>query len=259
MRKVLLLFIIAAVFGFVADISYCSQDATEENLSCFDLSEKYRSGISVEMIEKIKLPKGYHEGLFIKDGDIWVNNGMRINTWIISPSGELKGEIQPPATFTEGITDSSVPERYWVTDWDTRKLYRVKIEASAMVPDMEISLEPSLPTGVTRAGDKIYVMTWTRGWGTKYHLLRFDENGKMLAKVRMKNISEPSQITWDGSCLWITSWYSQKVYKVDPASFRVLGHFNSPAKDATGIAWDKGYFWITGTYDDLYRIKVGEK
>ena len=49
------------------------------------------------------------------------------------------------------------------------------------------------------------------------------------------------------------------MYQVDPQDFRVLGHFTSPAKAATGIAWDGEYFWITGTYDDLYKVRVGEQ
>jgi glutamine cyclotransferase len=223
-----------------------------------EVSEKYNPAIPVSVIEKMPLPKGYHEGLFLDGDNIWVANGKNINTWIISPDGSLKGEIIPPGTFTEGITSSVTDGKFWVTDWDTKKLYKVRIEDGKMEVETEISLAPSLPTGVVRAGDELYVMMWTRGMGTKYHLLKLDKEGNVLVKMRIRGISEPSQITWDGKYLWITSWFNRRVYKVDPESFRVLGHFASPAKDTTGIAWDGEHFWITGTSDDLYKVKVGE-
>ena len=259
MKKFLSPFLIAAIllgFSFSSVFTRLS-DAAEDGLAV-EKSGNYQAGISVEVIERIPLPKGYHEGLFLNGSDIWVNNGKNINTWIISAEGDAVGEIVPPGTFTEGLTDSSVPGKFWVTDWDTKKLYRASIENGRMLPDMEISVAPALPTGVIRAGNMLYVMTWTRGLGTKYHLLQFNEDGEILRKARIKGISEPSQITWDGRYLWITSWFSQKVYQVDPQELIVMGYFKSPAKAATGIAWDGEYFWITGTHDDLYKIKVGK-
>ncbi len=221
-------------------------------------SSPYRSRIPAEVKQTIKLPPGgYHEGLFIKGGDIWVNNGRGINTWIVSLSeGKVTDEIVPPGTFSEGIIDSSFPDRYWISDWDTRKLYRVEILDGKMLPDMEISFDPALPTGVTREGDRLFLITWTRGLGTRYHLHEIDKNGIVKRRMRIRGIPEPSQICWDGDYLWITSWYNRRVYRIEPGSLEVTGHFTSPARDTTGIAWDGEYFWITGTRDDLYRVKV---
>jgi len=39
--------------------------------------------IESKVIGEIKLPKGYHEGLFLQDGKVWVNNGEKGNTWVI--------------------------------------------------------------------------------------------------------------------------------------------------------------------------------
>jgi glutamine cyclotransferase len=257
MRKIFFLSFISSIFLIsVIDLAFPHISTAEENRTCVERSGAYRAGIPVEVIGKIPLPKGYKEGLYFDGENIWVNNGKNINTWIVSPSGEMLSEITPPGTFSEGITDSSFSGKYWITDWDAKKLYRVSIENGKMLPEIEISLAPALPTGVTRIGDMLYVLTWTRGLGTKYHLLQLDKNGAILRKMRIRGISEPSQITYDGRYLWITSWYNRRVFQVDPRDFKVMGHFNSPAKETTGIAWDGEFFWITGTYDDLYKIRV---
>lgn len=222
-------------------------------------SENYKPNIKAEIVEKVPLPKGYHEGLFYDGVNIWVNNGENINTWVIDiKDGSIVREIKPVGTFTEGITASG-DGKYWVTDWNLKKLYRVNIEKGKMVADYEVPLAPAHPTGVIWTGRELYVMTWTRGMGTKYHLLQLDENKNLVRKLRIKGIPEPSQLAWDGKYLWITSWFNQNIYKVDVEKFEILGFFKSPAKAATGIVWDGAYFWITGTYDDLYKIRIVEE
>lgn len=214
--------------------------------------------IPVEVMEKLPLPHGYHEGLMIDGSYIWVNNGKNINTWVVDLStGEVVSEIIPPGTFTEGITPSG-DNRYWVTDWDHKKLYRVNIENGRMVPDHEVSLAPSFPAGVVWTGEFLYVITWTRGISTQYHILKMDDTGNILGRIRLRNIPEPSQLAWDGKHVWVTSWYNRRVYKLDMDSYEVLGTFRVPFEDATGIAWDGEHFWITGTYADLYKIRIIE-
>lgn len=231
--------------------------AAAQDISVDPGETAYRSGIPVEVLKTVLLPRGgYHEGLLFDGENIWVNNGRNINTWVIDPeTGDMVREIIPPGTFTEGITRAD-DHRYWVTDWDERKLYRVTIEQDKMISDLEVSMAPARPTGVVWTGEDLYVMTWTGTVQKRYHLLRLDPEGRVLERMRMRGMPEPSQLTWDSKHLWITSWENQRVYKVDPAARRVLGHFISPAKRSTGIVWDGEHFWITGTYDRLYKINV---
>jgi len=220
-------------------------------------AEEYQANIPIEVIRKVELPKGYHEGLFIEGNKMWVNNGEKGKTWIIDlSSGKVISEIEPPGTFSEGI--SAAPDgKFWITDWDTKKLYLTKIEENKMIPVSEKSLEPGRPTGVVWNGSNLYVITWTRGIGTKYHLLKMDKEGNILHKVRIKRIHEPSQLAWDGKNLWISSWYNQRVYKIDVNTLQIVGHFRSPVNETTGIVWDGKYMWVTGTKSDLYQVKLG--
>ena len=93
--------------------------------------------------------------------------------------------------------------------------------------------------------------------GTRFHLLQMDGDWNLIRKVAIKNIQEPAHLAWDGRNLWITSWYSKLVYKVDIENWKTVGVFTSPASDATGIVWDGEYLWLTGTHGDLYQLKVG--
>ena len=218
------------------------------------------SSVNVTITKKIVLPKGYHEGLLFHDNKILVCNGRGLGTWIVDPQeGKIDREIEPFRTFTEGITyaDDNV---FWLTDWEEKKLHKINIEGNKISSSFEVSLAPAHPTGVIYVDGKIYVITWTRGsGGTKYHVVQFNGNGEMLQKRQLYGISEPSQITWDGKDLWITSWYSQKVFKVNINTLKIMNYFKAPAKKTTGITWNKGYFWITGTYDDLYQVEIDNR
>ncbi|MFQ5953007.1 MAG: hypothetical protein ACE5JK_06355, partial [Candidatus Omnitrophota bacterium] len=167
-------------------------------------------------------------------------------------------EIKSIGTFTEGITAYG-DGTFWLTDWEAKKIYRVTIKEGKMSVEYEIELDPAHPAGVVWTGENLYMITWTRGMGTTYHLMQLDENERMFRKMRIKRIHEPAHLAWDGSHLWITSWYSQLVYKIDVETFKIVGSFRSPAPDATGITWDGEHFWITGTRADLYQLEVGEK
>ena len=86
----------------------------------------------VEVIKKIPLPKSYHEGLYFDGKNIWVSNGEGDTTWVVDiETGEIIGDVVPVGTFTEGIAKAD-NGTYWMTDWEQKKLYRVKIENGAM-------------------------------------------------------------------------------------------------------------------------------
>lgn len=251
-------YIISAVL--VAMLSFASSAiyAEEAEMQPLDRADDYQSKIPVKVVKRVKLPKSYHEGLFYEDGRIWVVNGKGGDIWKIDPeTGSIVASFKPIGTFAEDIVPAG-DGTYWYTDWDTKKLYRVKMSDSGMRSEYDITLDPSHPTGAAWTGEKLYLITWTRSvTGTKYHLLQLNKNEKMFRKMQIKRIHEPAHLAWDGKNLWITSWFSQIVYKVDVTNFKVVGSFRSPAPETTGITWDGKYFWITGTNADLYQVQVG--
>jgi len=220
-------------------------------------NSKHVESIPFEVVKRVRLPRGYHEGLFLDSGRIWVANGKKGKIWVIDPSsGKVLNNIEPISGFTEGIT--SMPNgNLFVTDWDEQKLYLAKKEGDRLLPKSEVDLKPSLPAGVVWNDSNLYVIAWTRGFGTKFDLLEMDSNGALIRRIPIKSIMEPAHLAWDGNNLWITSWYSKIVYKIDIAKWEVVGKFISPVSAPTGIAWDGRYLWLTGTHGDLYQLKVG--
>jgi len=252
MRKYFIPFIVISLL--ITALSFSQTETTKH----FEKAEDHKAMIPIEVIRTVGLPKGYHEGLHHEDGYIWVNNGKGDNTWILDiKSGEVVSEITPVATFSEGITKG--PEgKYWITDWDTKRLYRARLENMKMKSEWDISFAPSRPTGVVWTGEYLYVIIWTRGLGTKYHLIRMNKKGEILDKFIIKGIQEPSQLAWDGANLWISSWFQRRVYKIDGKTLEIKGYFRIHIEKTTGIAWDGEYLWITGTKSDLYQIKLVE-
>lgn len=213
--------------------------------------------LTVKVLRKIKLPGGYHEGLYYDGKDMWVCNGRKGNIWVMDlASGKVKFSIRSIGTFTESVSYGG-DGTYYVSDWDAMKLYRAKLENNKLVPLKDMSFEPSRPAGAIFTGDRLYVITWTRGMGTRFHLLEMDRDGHLLSVRLIRCVQEPSQLAWDGRYLWMTSWYSKLVYKIDPYRWKAVGVFASPVSDATGIVWIGNDLWITGTHGDLYQLKVG--
>lgn len=249
------IFLIMAFTG----TSYAERYASSEAPIAVERSDEYQARIKTKVVKKVKLPSGYHEGLYFDGANIWVANGKGRMIWVVDPSsGKVLSEIEPVGTFAEAIT-SAGDGTYWYTDWDAKKIYRVKIADGKMEVQYDISLDDAHPAGAVWTGDKLFLITWTRSIsGTKFHLLQLDENEKMFRKMQIKRILEPAHMAWDGKNLWVTSWYNQLVYRIDVNTFKVTGSFGSPAPDTTGIAWDGKYFWITGTHADLYQVEISE-
>lgn len=217
---------------------------------------KERKALNAKVLRKIPLPRGYHEGLFSDGRDMWVANGRKGPVWVVDMvSGQVKSEIKPVGGFTEAIT-LGPDGRIFVTDWEEKKLYRVRVEDGKMTEEASVSFGSAHPAGMVWNGRSFFVITWTRGLGTKFDIAEVSADLKMIRKVRIRNIEEPSMMAFDGEFLWITSWYSQHVYKVDLKSWRIVASFKSPLNLTTGILYDGKYFWITGTYSDLYQLEV---
>lgn len=214
--------------------------------------------IPANIVKKVSIPKWYHEGLFHDGKSLWLANGENGKIWAIDTiTGVVTSNIEPVADFPEALirTDDGI---LFTTEWYTKKIYRVRLEGSRLVPEKEASFEPAHPAGLAWNGKRLFVVTWTRGFGTKFHMVEMDRDLKVINRMMIRNIHEPDQLAWDGENLWISSWYTKAVYKVDINKWEIVGYFSSPVSKTTGIAWDGKYMWVTGTYGDLYQMEIGK-
>ncbi|MFH1189500.1 MAG: glutaminyl-peptide cyclotransferase [Candidatus Omnitrophota bacterium] len=244
----------AGLAALLAFLLFASGPAYAQNLKMAKGYPRIRS----KVVRKIAIPKWYHEGLFYEDKSLWLANGEKGDIWVIDTgTGEVTSHIKPVSDFPEALIradDGSL----LTTEWYDKKVYRVKIEDGRLVPEKEMSLEPSHPAGIVCAGGRIFVITWTRGLWTKFHLVELDKDLNVVNKLLIGDFQEPDQLAWDGKDLWISSWYTKGVYRVDIAKGEVTGFIRSPVTRTTGIAWDGKYMWVTGTYGDLYQLEIGE-
>jgi len=212
--------------------------------------------LSAKVVRKIPLPEGYHEGLFYDGEAIWVANGNGGKIWVVDiVSGAVRAAIKPISNFVESLTRSG-DDAYYSTEWFDKKIYKARVIGNRLESEDASSVAPDFPAGAVWTGERLYVITWRRGLGTKFSLVEMDRQMKVLRKISIDKIQEPSQLAWDGKYMWITSWYNSMVYKVDVDKLRIIGAFRSPAPKATGIAWDGKYMWLVGTYSDLYQLEV---
>ncbi|MDI6766651.1 MAG: transglutaminase domain-containing protein [Bacteroidota bacterium] len=60
----------------------------------------------------------------------------------------------------------------------------------------------------------------------------------------------PTGLAFDGKNLWLADAYTDKIYKIDPASGDVISSFDSPGYRPEGLTWDGKYLW---------HVDAGEK
>ena len=213
--------------------------------------------IPAKVLRRIDIPTWYHEGMFYDGTSLWLANGEKGKIWVIdTSSGKVTSEIVPVADFAEALMrrpDGAL----FTTEWFTMKVYKVRLEGGHLMPESELSFYPAHPAGLASDGKRLFVVVWKRGLGTKFELVELDADMKIANRMIIKGIHEPDQLAWDGKDLWVSSWYSKRVYRIDTVAWEITGYFNSPVAKTTGIAWDGKYMWVTGTYGDLYQMEIG--
>ena len=245
------LILLAASGAFVASAESAAEHALTVSKSC--------RRIDARIVKKVPIPRWYHEGLYYDGESIWLCNGEKGKMWVVdTDSGVVRSEIETVAGFTESIAAKG-DGTFFTAEWDEKKVYRVRLEGNRLIAEDSFSVCPAHPAGIAWDGNRLFIVTWTRGvLGTRFALLVTDGTDKVLEKISINAIQEPDQLAWDGAYLWISSWYDQRVYKIDTAAWQITASFCSPAKKTTGIAWDGAYLWLTGTYADLYRMDLNE-
>ena len=244
------------IFAAIFVLSGVSKASSYQKTETLKKSATYET-LQVKVVKTMPLPKGWHEGLYLNGRYVWVVNGEGGKIWAVDKeSGEVSYAIESVSGFTESV--SKIPDgRFLIPDWDEKKLYEASLDKDRLIPESWVSVAPSHPAGAVWTGDRLFMITWTRGMGTKFNLLELGEKMNLLGAVSIQAIEEPAQLAWDGEHLWISSWYDQLVYKVDMKRWEILGSFRSPVSKTTGIAWDGKYLWLTGTYSDLYKMEIG--
>jgi len=90
---------------------------------------------------------------------------------------------------------------------------------------------------------------------TTFH---FSVNGELL-DYYIPPGPQPSGLTFDGSYLWSSDNYFDKIFKIDPDTYELIDEIDAPGGDfPNGLAFDGQYLWLANNdRDSLYQIDIG--
>ena len=183
------------------------------------------------------------------DSHITINYSGPDACFAITPSsGDFHTEFQVDASCT---TDEDYPaEQLQVRwDWDGDGEYDTGFDtlktASHQFPNAGskyIKLQVKNPDGITRSKVKrVAVVPF-------YIVDRFTFIE-----------SAPVGLTWDGSHIWHSDAYDDKIYRLTPSGI-VEFSFDSPCSDPYDLAWDGAYLWVIDAWSSdnkgnlLYKV-----
>ena len=181
-----------------------------------------------------------------------------------APAGAV--DFPSPGPHPEGLAwDGS---HLWSADWETGRIYRHQVSDTALTVDFFFDAPGAEagthPVGLTWDGASLWLTTWS-----PFMLYRLDPaTGAVLGSRRVEGLYPrdpapvsfsyaPEDLAWDGTHLWITDWYTPKLFRIDPTTFEVVSTLPAPARGSVGLTFHRGYLWNGSTEERaLYRLEV---
>jgi outer membrane protein assembly factor BamB len=141
----------------------------------------------------------------------------------------------------------------WVADWDTDRVYRVNPTTSGILWEFDLPYEGA--DGLTLMGDEILVSFYY----TNQVAVLDACTGAELDSWPSPTPGGISDVSWDGSDLWVTDYLEQRIHRVDPGTGRALESFTAPYPYSNGLCFDGSHFWLTANVesDRIARLDSG--
>ncbi|MBM3328942.1 MAG: hypothetical protein FJY67_05640 [Calditrichaeota bacterium] len=200
----------------------------------------------------VRVPDGY--AVSASDGDfIWCGPTFSEDSLVVRldpETGEIAGRIDAPEAACRGFAVND--QGFWYLG--PGRFYRLSFEGRVL--DRRDNPYPAMKgLAITDAG------FWTverRNGVSALALFRAD--GAEIRRFEI-NLSNPGDIAYDGTNLWITDPTGGSVYKYDIVQNRLLDIFPSPASNPTAVTYHDRHLYLIddgdGADDDvLYRISL---
>ncbi len=141
----------------------------------------------------------------------------------------------------------------WVADWDTDRVYRVNPTTFGILWEFDLPYEGA--DGLTLMGDEILVSFYY----TNQVAVLDACTGAELDSWPSPTPGGISDVSWDGSDLWVTDYLEQRIHRVDPGTGRALESFTAPYPYSNGLCFDGSHFWLTANVesDRIARLDSG--
>jgi sugar lactone lactonase YvrE len=208
---------------------------------------------AAEVLRRLDAPGPQPEGLASDGVDLWVadyQSGLLYE--METGTGTVLRTFEAPGPRPEGLAwDGS---HLWCADWDSRRVYRLAVGESTLTVDRELPVpapaENGHPVGLAWDGSALWLTTWQ-----PFYLLRLDpvtgtvlrsrnlQDAPPLYPPRVPGSLAPEDLAWYGGQLWITDWYTWKIYRVDPESLLVTETYDAGATASVGLTFHGGRLW----------------
>ncbi len=112
------------------------------------------------------------------------------------------------------------------------------------------------PEGLAWDGAHLYVCDNGGGNLNPDFLYKMDpDNGSVVSTLPLDNVGWPHGITWDGQNIWMNSFSSDSIFKINQETGQVLHAIPAPGAASIGLTWDGQYLWTDDFEQDMiYRI-----
>lgn len=216
-------------------------------------------------LDRLDAPGPQPEGLASDGEHLWVGDfqtGLiyRVDT----DRPESTTAFASPGHRVEGLAWDGT--HLWSADYETKLIYRLEVTDTALVVTRTLTPPGTgKPVGLAWDGEALWLTTWT-----PFYLYRVDPvTGQALVTRMIQAPAEPlyptagvgrypEDLAWDGEALWITDWYTGKVYRIDPQTLTHLETREAGGDRSLGLAFHQGYLWNgdTAAPTSLYRLDI---
>lgn len=214
-------------------------------------------------------PKIFTQGLELLGDELYVSSGLYGKSFItkesLSADTQLKQALDPKL-FAEGLT--LVNDTLYLLTWRAGLLLSYNRHSFELIDSQRYDGEG---WGLTHDGTQFlmsdgshYIQFRNTADFSRSKFLRITHDGKPLSKL--------NELEYSQDALWANVWFSDTIYKIDPATGRTLDSWDLSSLRTSlgaptinndnvlnGIAYDKSQnaFWVTGKrWPKRYLIRL---
>ncbi len=140
----------------------------------------------------------------------------------------------------------------WVADWETDRVHKMNPWTLETLWSFALPYEGA--DGLTLMGDAILVSFYY----TNQVVFLDTCTGAETASWPSPTPGGISDVSWDGTDLWVVDYTQQDIHRVDPGTGASLDVFDAPYAYSNGLAFDGADFWLTAnsSSDRIARLNT---
>lgn len=223
----------------------------------------YRSISSGTIINAFPSPTTGVGDLAFDGKDLWVQGYNEFVLFKISPlDGTVLKTIPTISLRPYGLTFDG--QHLWLTDNSNLVIQKIDTSNGNVLVSFPTPADQSqsYPFGLAWDGSNLWHSDIKNpvGTGSLDSLFHLETNGNII-NAYDHFLDQPSGLAFDGTYLWSSDNATDKIYKIDTASFLAIDTIDAPGGEfPNGLAFDGQYLWVSNNdSDSIYQIDIDFK